>query len=82
MRSTSGARTLRQVRRDHRALNAACLRCDRAGRYRVETLFERLGPDVALPDVAAAPESGCARKGQIGGCFVVFPDAAPAARHS
>jgi hypothetical protein len=81
MRDTLGARTLRQVRRDHRALTVRCLRCERAGRYRVETLAQRFGADTALPDVAAALETGCARKGRIGGCFVVVPDLAAATRH-
>jgi hypothetical protein len=81
MRDTSGARTLHQVHQDHQALHVSCLRCERAGRYCIETLVDRFGPDTALPDVAAALETGCARKGQIGGCFVVFPDLATATRH-
>ncbi len=43
-----------------------------AGRYRVATLVERYGLDTALPTIASALVEGCPRKGEPGGCFVVF----------
>ncbi len=42
------------------------------GRYRVATLVETYGLDSGLPEIASALEEGCLRKGQPGGCFVVF----------
>ena len=43
-----------------------------AGRYRVATLVEHYGLDAGLPAIASALEEGCPRKGQYGGCFVVW----------
>ena len=42
------------------------------GRYRVPTLVERYGIDAGLPAIASALEEGCSRKGEHGGCFVVW----------
>ncbi len=38
------------------------------------TLVERYGLDTGLPEIAAALEEGCPRKGEHGGCFVIFPE--------
>ncbi len=40
------------------------------------TLVETYGLDAGLPAIASALEEGCPRKGQPGGCFVIFPDPA------
>ncbi len=54
-------------------LDVYCQRCGRRGRYRVETLVARFGPEARLPDVASALEGDCDRKGRHDGCFVTFP---------
>ena len=71
---TTGAVTLAQIATSRDALAVHCDRCDRSGRYRLATLIDRFGRDCPLPEVAASLEEGCDRKGQIGGCFVTFPD--------
>ena len=69
---TSGTVTLRQIHGTRDMLDVRCDRCGRAGRYRVATLVETYGLDAGLPDIASAMEEGCPRKGQHGGCFVVW----------
>ena len=69
---TSGAVTLRQIHGTREMLDVHCDRRGRAGRYRVATLVERYGVDAGLPDIASALEEGCPRKGEHGGCFVVW----------
>ncbi len=71
---TSGAVTLRQIHGTREMLDVRCDRCGRAGRYRVATLVERYGLDSGLPAIASALEEGCPRKGEHGGCFVIFPE--------
>ena len=71
MQENSGAVLLSQIH--HPMLDVHCKRCGRRGRYRHSTLLERFGPDARLPDVASTLEDGCERKGQHGGCFVIFP---------
>ena len=71
---TSGAVTLRQIHGMRKMLNVHCDRCGRAGRYRVATLVETYGLDSGLPEIASALEEGCPRKGEPGGCFVIFPE--------
>ena len=44
----------------------------RRGRYRVASLVETYGLDAGLPDIASALEEGCPRKGEPGGCFMVW----------
>ena len=69
--SPSGAVLLSHL--THAVIDVYCTRCGRPGRYRHSTLLERFGPDAGLPDVASTLEDGCERKGQHGGCFVIFP---------
>ncbi len=69
---TSGAVTLRQIHGTREMLDVHCDRCGRAGRYRVATLVETYGLDAGLPALASALEEGCSRKGEHGGCFVVW----------
>ena len=71
---TSGAVTLRQIVGTRDALGVKCDRCGRSGRYRVAALVERYGLDMGLPEIAAALAEGCPRKGEPGGCFVIFPE--------
>ncbi len=70
--SNTGAVTLRNLALP--MVSVRCVRCDRAGRYRVATLAERFGLDARMPDVASALEEDCPRKGEHGGCFVVFEE--------
>ncbi len=69
---TSGAVTLRHIHGTREMLDVRCDRCGRSGRYRVATLVERYGIDAGLPAIASALEEGCPRKGEHGGCFVVW----------
>ncbi len=69
---TSGAVTLRQIHGTRDMLAVHCDRCGRAGRYRVATLVKTYGLDTGLPAIASALEEGCPRKGEPGGCFVVW----------
>ena len=71
---SAGAVTLRELVGVHEHPSCRCDRCGRAGRYRLATLVREYGGDAGLPDVAAALEGGCPRKGQHGGCFVVWED--------
>jgi hypothetical protein len=50
----SGALTLAQVAAHTAGLAVACSRCDRAGRYRLDTLIARHGPDFGIPAAAVA----------------------------
>jgi hypothetical protein len=34
-----------------RMLSISCERCNRVGRYRIEKLIEKYGPDITLPDL-------------------------------
>ncbi len=43
-------------------LNVECAKCDRHGRYRVEQLLVRLGPDAKLTDWIAGLAGDCPRK--------------------
>ena len=68
-----GAVTLEEKARTHKVIEVRCKRCDRFGRYRIETLIERFGADARMPDVASELEEGCEYKGKtMGGCFVYF----------
>jgi hypothetical protein len=55
----------------------ACLRCDRAGQYRLAGLVERFGPAAGLPDVLWTLSADCPRLGvgQFGDpCGAHYPD--------
>jgi hypothetical protein len=43
-------------------LRVACTKCDRAGRYPVAKLVERLGPDAKLTDWLSRIMADCPRK--------------------
>jgi hypothetical protein len=47
---TDGSITLFQVAAHTEVLAIACPRCDRAGRYRLDTLIARHGGDSAFPN--------------------------------
>ena len=58
-------------------LNVECAKCGRHGRYRVEQLFVKLGPDTKLTDWIASLASDCPRKrspGLADPCGVRCPD--------
>jgi hypothetical protein len=40
-------------------LEIACTKCDRAGRYRVDTLIQRYGSGVRIPDLLRVLSAGC-----------------------
>jgi hypothetical protein len=53
-----------------------CPTCERAGRYRLDGLIARFGPDAALPDVLAAVAACVRRAGFSGRCGARFSDLA------
>jgi hypothetical protein len=53
-----------------------CDVCGRAGRYRKETLIEKYGGEIVLPDLRGKI-AGCPNANKVGGrCGVYYPDLA------
>jgi hypothetical protein len=46
-----GAYSLAEAAIEWNMLRLECYRCGRSGRYRIDKLIERFGPDIALPDL-------------------------------
>lgn len=57
-------------------VRVACQRCDRRGQYRLDTLIDKYGADMRLPDLRHVL-ADCPRHGALGdACGVIFPDLA------
>jgi hypothetical protein len=55
-------------------LRLECSKCGRAGRYRIDRLIERFGPDMALPDLRHELAQ-CPRRHNMGDpCQVSYVD--------
>jgi hypothetical protein len=55
-------------------LRLECAKCGRAGRYHIDRLIERCGPDIALPDLRHELAQ-CPRRGNMGDpCQVSYSD--------
>ncbi len=57
----SGSITLGQVAARFRSLNVACNRCARLGRYRIDRLLEKHGPDMPIPELRRIVAADCPR---------------------
>lgn len=55
----TGAITLADVAARTDVLAIACTQCDRAGRYRVDTLIERYAPGFGIPGLLRALSADC-----------------------
>ena len=59
-------------------VNVSCKKCDRRGRYKKQTLIERYGDDIAVPDLSSRLSADCPRtvNHQFGTdpCGIFYPD--------
>jgi hypothetical protein len=63
--------------RTHAGLAVACSRCDRAGRYRLDTLIARHGQDFGIPDLLGVLSEDCPKRQSItvyDRCGVHYPE--------
>jgi len=55
----------------------SCEKCGRSGQYRKQTLIDRYGADIRLPDLREEIAQ-CERRGRMyDSCMVRYPDLAP-----
>jgi hypothetical protein len=59
---TNGSITLFQVAAHAEVLAVACSRCDRAGRYRLDTMIARHGPDFGIPELLRLLSADCPKR--------------------
>lgn len=57
-----GSITLFQVAAHTEVLVIACSRCDRAGRYRLDTLIAKHGPDFGIPELLRSLSGDCPKR--------------------
>lgn len=73
----SGSITLFQVVARASVLAVACTRCDRAGRYGMDTLIARHGPDFSIPELLRLLSAGCPKRASVSAydlCGIHCPD--------
>jgi hypothetical protein len=73
----SGSITLGEVAERTAVLAVACSRCDRAGRYKLDTLIARYGADFGIPDLLAVLSEDCPKRASVtiyDRCGVHCPD--------
>jgi hypothetical protein len=63
--SSAGSITLGQAAERTASLGIACGRCDRAGRYRLETLIRRHGPDFGIPALLNELSADCPKRRSV-----------------
>jgi hypothetical protein len=56
---TSGSITLADIAKWTHVAVVACTRCDRAGRYPIDTLIRRYGREFSIPDLLRVLSQGC-----------------------
>jgi hypothetical protein len=61
----TGALTLAGVAERTDVLVVACSRCDRAGRYRLDTLISRHGPGYGVPELLRALSADCPKRESV-----------------
>jgi hypothetical protein len=61
----SGSITLRAVAERNRCLNVACSRCDRVGRYQVDTPIARHGAYFGIPTLLRKLSADCPKRKSI-----------------
>jgi hypothetical protein len=64
-RATSGSITLGEAAEHTAALAVVCSRCERAGRYSLETLIARHGPAFGIPDLLRLLSDDCPKRKSI-----------------
>jgi hypothetical protein len=62
----SGSISLAQVAAHTAGLAIACSRCDRAGRYRLDTLLARHGGDFGIPELLRLLSADCPKRHSLG----------------
>ena len=73
----SGSITLGAVAERTAVLNVACTRCERAGRYNLDTLIARHGADFGIPELLRLLAADCPKRKSISAydlCGVHCPD--------
>jgi len=63
--ATSGSISLSEVAEHTAVLAVACSRCERAGKYRLETLIARHGADFGIPDLLRQLSDDCPKRKSI-----------------
>lgn len=58
----SGSITLEEVAEHTAVLAVACTRCDRAGRYNLDTLIARHGANYGIPDLLHLLSDDCPKR--------------------
>jgi hypothetical protein len=62
---SSGSITLGEAAEHTAVLTVGCTRCDRAGKYRLETLIARHGADFGIPDLLHLLSEDCPKRKSI-----------------
>jgi hypothetical protein len=62
---SAGSITLGEAAEHTAALTVACTRCDRAGKYRLETLIARHGVDFGIPDLVPLLSKDCVKRASV-----------------
>jgi hypothetical protein len=73
----TGAITLAQVAQRTEVLAVACSRCDRVGRYRLDTLIAQHGPRFGIPALLRSLSADCPKRKSVSVydlCGVNCPD--------
>ena len=63
--ATSGSITLGEAAEHTAVLTVACSRCERAGKYRLETLIARHGEDFGIPDLLRMLSDDCPKRKSV-----------------
>jgi hypothetical protein len=61
----SGSITLGEAAEHTAVLTVACSRCERAGRYNLDTLIARYGADFGIPDLLGVLSADCPKRKSI-----------------
>ena len=73
----SGSITLGEVAERTAVLAVACSRCDRAGRYNLETLIARQGADFGIPELLGLLSDDCPKRASVSAydlCGIFCPE--------
>jgi hypothetical protein len=62
---SEGSITLGEAAEHTAVLTVACTRCERAGRYRLDTLIVRHGEDFGIPDLLRHLSADCPKRRSI-----------------
>ena len=63
--ATSGSITLGEATEHTAVLTVACSRCERAAKYRLETLIARHGEDFGIPDLLRMLSDDCPKRKSV-----------------